>query len=984
MLALALAACDEPSTRDPSSPPPPLAPAPSSIVRPPAPLDQDPPRLVTVTPPPGTVDAPLALVALDFEDASGLDARATAVMLSSRGLALTEGRDLVRDGHAPDRLVLVLDDPRIDLDLRVVPIDRLGHVGSPIDLQWRGRRDLPGTVDRDPDDPRDDAPIAASPPEILSRMAPIVGPTLVPIVDARDPDGDLVALSLFTSDGAALAELALDPPSDHAELAHDLAGLASGPRAFDVIAVDAEGARTRARLVTIVDADPPSLVLAPLADPVTPAFTLTVDASDASAGLALVEARVVTVLGAPAVLAALTPGALAERVTLALDAPPGPHLVVVTAVDRVGNARVLDLPLTVVPPDERGLDYVVSPPMGASLVAPTTPLVLLLQSPVVGPPEPFAVTITDVPVPGHVDATPDRLTFVPDAPWPSGALVEATISGLRTPSGDPIARERTNFRVRPYAFIDVAADSPSLLAYRGGTGEPNENHGPGGLFADLDADGFPDLVLAAPPRAPLYVWHNVPGPGPSGRAFAPQQIAPASSRGKTGAIGGDIDNDGDLDLFVGVWNGPDRLFRNLHAETGALAFTDVSRDLGVTTSHDGRRPLDLTMTAAFADVDRDGRLDLYVGHHNGHWHSPQLGELPGQRATLFRQLADGTFVDATVAAGVPGWSSPGGLTETPEHRGSSTDAVLFVDLDDDRWPDLVVTNKLRHPDDRQMIYRNLGAAPDGSWRGFEVLTYLIDPALPEGHDLPMGLDANDLDHDGDLDLYITDWASYGTIPGNNVVWRSLFVELGRIDFARLPGATGVYSWGAQIQDFDNDGHLDIHVATNVLEWDLLYRGPDLADVAALADIRQRQNSRGSMTADLDRDGLIDLVVVNLDAPPRVFWNRHPPTAGPNSQHWLTVKLVGDPDLPGPYRSTRDAIGARLVAHVDLDGDGQREAMAREVRSGSSNAVSTSSLELELGLGAATYVDLEVRWPSGRTTWLPSAPIDRIITLVEAP
>ena len=136
-----------------------------------------------------------------------------------------------------------------------------------------------------------------------------------------------------------------------------------------------------------------------------------------------------------------------------------------------------------------------------------------------------------------------------------------------------------------------------------------------------------------------------------------------------------------------------------------------------------------------------------------------------------------------------------------------------------------------------------------------------------------------------------------------------------------------------------------------------------------------------MTADYDCDGWVDIFTVNHNSlteyvnymttmtvplAPSRLWQNNLAQLYPQ-HHFLSVRLVGKPALTGTFKSSRDAIGARLELTADVDGDGSNEVQIREVRSGSSNSASTSSLEVEFGLGLATSGTLRIKWPSGRTT-----------------
>jgi hypothetical protein len=564
---------------------------------------------------------------------------------------------------------------------------------------------------------------------------------------------------------------------------------------------------------------------------------------------------------------------------------------------------------------------------------------------------------------------------------------------------------------------------------------PADGHGPGAVFADLNGDGYPDLYLIGQdPVSSSGLFNAVyvnRQRDDGGRRF---QKIPADDSGAAmtylanGAVAGDYDNDGDLDLYV-ITYGANILFKNQWAETGILRFTDVTAatdptpetdddQLGVARAQgsdcDGtQKAFDRSLTAAWADVDRDGDLDLYVGTHNGF--APSLdadGKFsfdperppaqtsdakPGSRDTFYRNNGDGTFTDATLTVtptvGLTGFETADGEIETAFQCYASSNAALFADLNLDLWPDLLVSNKTVTPDDRDMLYLNQGADEDGNWLGFETVSYTLTASCfgePRcfGSMSPaaMGIDVGDPDNDGDFDVYITD------IEGNpavfpypydlqlfNDLWVSELTQNGELSFFYDPSLPLRTSWGAQWQDFDNDGDEDLHVASSFA--DGFYVNPGggslaFSEEAEAYDIASPSGARGDVSADYNRDGWVDVLVLNTNryettsssAIPSLLWEnnlrqRHP------EHHHLSLRLVGDPtaDL-GPWRSTRDAIGARVRVHADLDGDGTvgpHESQMREVRSGSSNAASTSSLELEFGLAHARQARVEIFWPSGQ-------------------
>jgi hypothetical protein len=192
------------------------------------------------------------------------------------------------------------------------------------------------------------------------------------------------------------------------------------------------------------------------------------------------------------------------------------------------------------------------------------------------------------------------------------------------------------------------------------------------------------------------------------------------------------------------------------------------------------------------------------------------------------------------------------------------------------------------------------------------------------------------------------------------------------------------SWGTAFLDFDNDGLLDIFIisghvypevdkqdwGTTWAERPQLFRNLDgvkfqevpPATSSGLADVI---TGRGAAFGDLFNDGHIDVVINNIDSSPTLLRN-----VVKNSNHWLTLKLVGG------TKSPRDAVGAKVF----LTAGGVRQ--RADVYSGASYG-SSSDKRVHFGLGAATTVDsVEIHWPSGTKQKLKVAGVDRILTVEE--
>jgi len=290
----------------------------------------------------------------------------------------------------------------------------------------------------------------------------------------------------------------------------------------------------------------------------------------------------------------------------------------------------------------------------------------------------------------------------------------------------------------------------------------------------------------------------------------------------------------------------------------------------------------------------------------------------------------------------------------------------------------------------------------------------------------MGANLADIDGDGDLDVFISDNpdSNFSGNVGSSNLFVNQFVETGSLSFIHAHIDTGL-SWGVQLEDFDNDGDMEVHstndisanggnaallefvgdnifrVKTNADNSNPLFQGngnnpipvgafvANVIDISAIAGANNfGGNGRGSMTADYNRDGKLDMILINLNNDVREGLDNQPPelleNTSPDSS-FLSVKLVGDPSDPNElgFATSRDAIGSRVQVVADIDGDGVDETLFREVISGSSNGSSTSSLELEFGLGVATDVEVSVVWADGRTNDLGSMPADQFIVIEQA-
>jgi hypothetical protein len=474
----------------------------------------------------------------------------------------------------------------------------------------------------------------------------------------------------------------------------------------------------------------------------------------------------------------------------------------------------------------------------------------------------------------------------------------------------------------------------------------------GAIVDDFDNDGYLDIVVSTwDTRGQLRLFKN----GRDGTF-----VDRTSEAGLLGLYGGlnlvqaDYDNDGWTDVLVlrGAWLGqngrhPNSLLRN----NGDSTFTDVTFEAGLGDVH---YP---THSAAWADYDNDGDLDLYVGNE-----SSDAIRAPGQ---LFRNNGDRTFTDVAARAGVENLRYAKG--------------VVWGDYDGDRRPDLYISN-FKQPN---RLYRNNG---DGTF---------TDVAEPLGVTGPMASFPAwfwDVDNDGWLDLYVAAYAAgiedlAADAVGLPVVAEraKLYRGTGRGRFTDVAGQYGLTRpnapMGANFGDVDNDGYLDFYLGTGYPEYhslmpNVMYlnrHGAAFADVSYAGGVAHLQKGHGVAFADLDHDGDQDVFQQMGGAYPgdrarNVLYQN--PGFG---NHWLTVKLVG-------VRSNRSGIGARIRALVMENG--QRREIHKQVNSG--GTFGAQPLRQTIGLGRAMRIEtLEVFWPTtGLTQSFHDVALDRAIQIVE--
>ncbi len=319
--------------------------------------------------------------------------------------------------------------------------------------------------------------------------------------------------------------------------------------------------------------------------------------------------------------------------------------------------------------------------------------------------------------------------------------------------------------------------------------------GTGVAIGDYDGDGRPDIFVVSKTES-CRLFRNLGN-------FKFEDVTDQAGVGDKGAAAmvwkqgvtfADVNNDGRLDIYVCRFNAPNLLYIN----QGDGTFKEQAHAYGLDV-------IDSSVMAAFCDYDRDGALDVYISTN-----ILDTAKHPtGQRGYLFHNNRDGTFTNVTERSGI--------TSETQSH------SATWWDYDNDGWPDLYVANDYGVPD---KLYHN---NRDGTF------TNALDQALPHTSYYSMGSDLGDVNNDGLLDFFVADMAAAShekdqrgvadargrteELDHSNAAPKAhrsallLNTGLGRcLEGAYLAGiAVTDWTWSVRFEDLDNDGHVDLHV-----------------------------------------------------------------------------------------------------------------------------------------------------------------------------
>ena len=501
---------------------------------------------------------------------------------------------------------------------------------------------------------------------------------------------------------------------------------------------------------------------------------------------------------------------------------------------------------------------------------------------------------------------------------------------------------------------------------------------------DFDRDGWQDIYVVNSREGSRNALYRNLGNGTFRDVATEVRLADVNQPGtgvSTGAVWGDYDNDGYEDVFLYKWGKPE-LFHN----DGGKHFTRVTEQAGLP-------PWVNANTAVWFDYDNDGKLDLFLGGYYPEyvnlWSLKTTRIMPnsfeyannGGRKYLFHNLGNGRFEEVSAKLGIDSrrWSL----------------AAVAADLRGTGYPDLFIANDYGVSE----LYLN-----EGGKRFREA-----GKEAGVGFSPKSGMTASvgDILNQGQFDVYVTNISEEGVlVQGNNLWMPKLGKSAKAIRYENMANTFGVelggWSFGAQFADLNNDGFLDLYVATgnvsldrgrsywydyskiaggnqaiisDAANWPPL-DGRSLSgyqqkrvwindgegrfkEVAQMVGVKDVYDGRSVAMADFGNRGALDVVVANQRGPLLLYKNAVAP-----GRHWIAFDLEGQ-------RSNRSAIGADV--RVFWAGQEQLQQV-----SGGSGFCSQNERRLHFGLGKATAVDrVEIRWPSGIKQTLTNPSVDEI-------
>jgi len=576
------------------------------------------------------------------------------------------------------------------------------------------------------------------------------------------------------------------------------------------------------------------------------------------------------------------------------------------------------------------------------------------------------------------------LVFKPKPRPPEKKMTELSV---------PVAPERPKTEIPEARFTDVTKAAGITFVHNNGAYGDKllpESMGSGCAFFDFDNDGDADLLFVN-----STYW---PGKVPPGKSPTTAALYRNDGQGKftevtrgsgldvplygMGVACGDFDNDGLADVYLTAV-GENRLFRNL----GLGKFADVTAQAGVAGPAS-----EWSTGAAFADMDNDGDLDLFVANYVrwskeidfevgysltgiGRAYGPPMN-FQGTFPVLYRNDGGGKFTDISAPSGVQ-VKNP--FTGAPMAKSLG---IAPVDINGDGWMDFIIANDTV----QNFVFLN---QRDGTFKEVGGLTGVAFDGNGNARGA-MGIDTARFRNDGALAIGIANFANemtalYVASARDRMVFTDEAIATGIGPESRL-----LLKFGLFFFDYDLDGWQDVLSCNGHLEeeigkvqasqqyrqpaqlfWNAEGRAPGKGFVAAGpdkagGDLFQPIVGRGSAFADVDGDGDLDAVLTQTGGTPLLLRNDQK-----LGHHWIRFKLEGK-------GANRDAIGAWVTLKVGGKMLSQQVMPTRSY-------LSQSELPVTFGLGTNTVVEeVTVIWPGNATQKVANAQVDKINVVRQEP
>lgn len=504
------------------------------------------------------------------------------------------------------------------------------------------------------------------------------------------------------------------------------------------------------------------------------------------------------------------------------------------------------------------------------------------------------------------------------------------------PASPAVPTPQPSSRVLSFSDISSARGLAHKSEFSAGLDKDPRYFAGGAAAGDIDNDGDIDLFITRGDTLPNLLFIN-DGTGQfTDQATSAGLALPNGGTANyklSGPSFADLDGDNDLDLFIGgVDDSPSLLFQN----NGDMTFTDVTATSGLAAMSSPN-----SISSALSDYDRDGDLDLALAH----WGTSRDNANPGATETLWRNDSDATGLKFTDVSQSSGLSSQleFGISGILGSNHDYTFSPNFVDVNGDLWPDLLSVSDFNGS---QIFINN----QDGTFSDQTDRTQ-----ISEGNG--MGSAVGDYDNDGDMDWFISSINANALYDNTNGTFtRNSAAEISR----------GGWGWGSCFADFDADGFLDIYQTNG---WINDAGGdpnePYTSDASRLwmsngdktfsrkdidANIVDTQQGRGVICADFDGDLDVDvlLLINNADKGVFLFDNQI------ETKNTIAINLKG-------LAPNTAAIGARITITAD------NKTQIRDVRIGS-NFTAHDPTQHVIGLGDDTLIDtIRITWPDGKVT-----------------